>query len=59
MGIFRSIVETLVGSVLYIRHNLPLGGAIRAQLVGDDPLGRHAGAVTLIFHQRLCGNCVG
>ncbi len=42
MGIFRSIVETLVGSVLDSRHNSTLGCAIRAELVGDDPLGRHA-----------------
>ncbi len=42
MGIFRSIVKTLMGSVLDIRHNLSLGSAKRAELVGDDPLGRHA-----------------
>jgi hypothetical protein len=42
MGIFRSIVETLVGSVLDRGHNLSLGRAIQAKLVGDDPPGGHA-----------------
>ncbi|OJF90769.1 hypothetical protein AX761_23100 [Rhizobium sp. 58] len=42
MRIFRSIVETLVGSMLDSRHNRSLGRAIRAKLVGDDPLRRHA-----------------
>lgn len=42
MRIFRSIVEPLVGPVLDSWHNVTLGRAIRTELVGDDPLGRHA-----------------
>jgi hypothetical protein len=36
-----------MGTVFDSRHNVTLGRAIRAELVGDDPLGRHA----LLFQQ--------
>ncbi len=38
MRILRPVVQTLVGSVFDVRHDLSPGCSIRAQLVSDHPL---------------------
>ena len=40
--IFCLIVEAFVEPVIDCRHDFPLCRPIRAELVGDDPLGRSA-----------------
>jgi hypothetical protein len=39
MRILGPVVQTLVRSVFDVRHDLPLGRSIGAQLVSDHPLG--------------------
>jgi len=38
MRILGPVVQTFMGSVFDVRHNLPPGCSIRAQLVSDHPL---------------------
>ncbi|BDV36504.1 hypothetical protein SS37A_40340 (plasmid) [Methylocystis iwaonis] len=47
MGIFGTIVQTLVGSMLDIRQSLPLRYGIGAELVGD-----HAPGVTALLMEK-------
>src|SRR3954468_15760823 len=47
MGILRPVVEALVLAVLDAGHDLPLGGTIAAQLVGDQ----HTRRSPLLLHE--------
>src|ERR1700752_22678 len=55
MRILGPVVEALVLPVLNAGHNLPLGGAIAAQLVGDQHTGRSQVLLEQIAEQALGG----
>ena len=63
MGIFRAIVEPLMGAVLDPWHNLALGGSVGGEFVGDEPASADvlacAKALSIIAAQPLCSGGFG
>ena len=55
MGILRPVVEALVLAVLDAGHDLPLGGTVAAQLVGDQHTRRAALLLQQLAQQAFGG----
>src|ERR1700758_5034126 len=54
MGVFGPVIETLMLPMLDPGHDLPLGGAIAAQLVSDQHTGR-----SQLLHEQLAEQALG
>ncbi len=54
MGIFRLIVQSLVGAMLDPGYDLPLCCVVRTKLVGDHPPRRSYLALQQLARQALC-----
>lgn len=55
MRILCTVVEPLMRAMFDVRHNLPLGGSVRGEFIGDDALGCHALLLQETLQQALGG----